>query len=228
MMKKVLKLLMLAVLCLPVWGGILDDNTISAGEYAFSLTWRSFDPPLVVDGGGAYEISVRDNGRLIVESTSAPLNMGVSGVYDILLFNTSQLLYLNGVTELIDVGSNVKAVLKGGSINYIRSLKYTNNGTDQNVDLYALPGWSWINENPMLGIEGNWLDGGSPFRIEFINMTSDGYDPVWKNINVITPEPATLCLLGLGGLLIRCKQYKEPLKIRKKARNGSDGIKTIH
>jgi len=147
-------------------------------------------------------ISLRDNGRLIVKSTSAPLEMDFSGVYDILLFNTSQLLYLDGVTELIDVGSNVKAVLKGGSINYIRSMKHTNGGTDQNVDIYALPGWSYILDDPLLGIQGQWWDG-SLFKIEFINKTEHGYDPVWMNINVIIPEPATLVLLGVGSLLIR-------------------------
>ena len=53
MMKRIIPLLaVLAVWCTPVLGGILDDNKISAGEYAFSLTWRSFDPPLIVDGGG--------------------------------------------------------------------------------------------------------------------------------------------------------------------------------
>jgi len=150
-------------------------------------------------------ISVRDNGLLIVQSTSTPLGVDIGGVYDILLYNNSHLLYLNGVTELIDVGDNVKAILKGGSINFIRSMKVTNGGTDQNVDLYCLPGWSWISDNPLLGIEGQWWNG-SPFNIEFINKTNLGFDPAWMNINIITPEPMTLLLLGMGGLMLRRKR----------------------
>jgi len=180
-----------------------SDGYIIDGEYEGSITWRSYDPPLVVDGGGAVRISVRDSGCLEVRSTSTPLGVGIGGVYDILLYNHSQLLYVDGITELIDVGDNVKAILKGGSINYIRSMKFTNNGTDQNVDLYCLPGWSWISDNSLLGITGQWWDGSS-FSIKFINDFD--YDPAWTNINIITPEPTTLLLLGLGGLLLRRKR----------------------
>jgi hypothetical protein len=203
-MKRLWQFLVLGVCCTPAFAGLADDGFLTAGEHVWSVTWRSYDPPLIVDGGGAYEISVRDYGRLIVKSTSKPLNMDGTGVYDILLYNNAQLLYLDGVTELIDVGDNVKAVLMGGSINYIKSMKHTQNGTNQNVDLYALPGWSYISNDPLLGIQGQWWDG-SPFRIEFINKTSLGYDPAWMNVNVIIPEPATLSLLALGGLLIRRK-----------------------
>ncbi len=109
-----------------VWGGILDDNRITTGEYVGSVTWRTYDPPLIVNGGGAYEISVRDSGHLIVQSTSKPLQKNVSGVYDILLFNNAHLEYLNGVTELIWLTQNNSAELKGGSINYIKTTRYVN------------------------------------------------------------------------------------------------------
>jgi hypothetical protein len=204
MMRRIALCLLLAY-CLSTSFAGYSDGFITAGEYEGAVTWRSFDPPLVVDGGGADRISVRDNGRLIVKSTSTPLGMDVGGVYDILLYNNAQLLYLDGVTELIDVGDNVKAVLMGGSINYIKSMKHTNGGTDQNVDLYCqLDSWSWINNDPFAGIQGLWLDG-TPFNIKFINKTNLGYDPVWMNINII-PEPATFVLLAVGGFLLRRKK----------------------
>ncbi|NLW84750.1 MAG: PEP-CTERM sorting domain-containing protein [Phycisphaerae bacterium] len=183
-----------------------SDGFITEGEYEFGVTWRSYNPPLVVDGGGADIIEVRDSGRLIVKSTSNPLSLYTfGGVYDIYLFNNSQLLYLDGVTELINVGSNATAILKGGSINWIKSMQQPIGwGPDGqpigHINLYALPGWSYISNNPLIGIEGQWWDG-SPFRIQFINHAN--YPPVWQNINVIIPEPATLMLLGLGGLLMR-------------------------
>jgi hypothetical protein len=203
MMKRAALYVLVSVLCTPVWGGLADDGFLTTGEYVGSVTWRNYQTPLIVDGGGALEISVRDSGRLIVKSTSTPLQRYVSGVYDILLFNGS-LLYLNGVTELIAINDNSVADLKGGNINYIKSMQYTNmTGADPHINLYCLPGWSWMDNNPLKGVQGQWWDG-SPFSIRFINHTE--FDPAWTNINFITPEPATLSLLALGGLLLRRKK----------------------
>jgi len=201
MMKRGLLFFIVAVWGLSVWGGLADDGFLTAGEYAGTVIWRSYDPPLIVDG---MTISVRDNGLLIVQSTSTPLGVDVGGVYDILLGNNSQLVYLDGVTELIAMNANATANLKAGSINYIKSMQYTETtGTDPHVDLYCLPGWSWISDNPLLGIEGQWWNG-SPFSIKFINHAE--FDTAWTNINIITPEPATLILHGLGGLMLRRKR----------------------
>jgi hypothetical protein len=205
MMKRVLAVFLLTV-SVPIWGGLADDGFLTEGEYVGSVTWRSFEPPLIVDGGGAYQISVRDYGRLVVQSTSTPLSDGwpdpPGGVYDILLFNNSQLLYLNGVTEFIWLTQNNSAELKGGIINYIKATRYAAAELgDENVFIYAYEdSWSWIDNDPLKGIQGIWLANDLPFRIEFINDFD--YSPTWMSVQVI-PEPTTFVLLGLGGLLLR-------------------------
>jgi len=70
-----------------------SDGYITDGEYEGSITWQSYDPPLIVDGGGAVRISVRDSGCLEVHSTSTPLGVGIGGVYDIVLYDASQLFF---------------------------------------------------------------------------------------------------------------------------------------
>ena len=192
----------LMTVCLPTAFAGYSDGFITAGEYEYGVTWRNSHPPLIVDGGGADEISVGDSVRLIVKSTSTPLSLyhPVGGVYDILLGNNAHLLYLDGVTEFIGIGGNATAVLMGGSINLIRSGQYTiTTGTAPHIDLHAQPGWTWLDGDPMKGIKGNWMDD-SPFEIKFINDST--YDPVYTNINVIIPEPATVALFGLGVIFL--------------------------
>lgn len=204
MMKKPLLCFLFALCFSPVYSGI-DDGFLTAEDgYQGSLTWNSYNLPLVVDGGGALKISVGDNGHLIVKSTSTPLQMLVGGVYDILLFNNAYLEYLNGATQLVSVRTdNATTILKGGTVNQLSSYQY---GTTDNIFIYAQKdSWSWIDNDPLKGIQGNWLANGLPFYIEFINKTDLGFNPVHVNVKVI-PEPASLLLFGFGGWLIRRKK----------------------
>ena len=153
---------------------------------------------------------MRNLGRLEVRYTSIPINGNwyTGGIWDIHLDDDSELLYLGGLTDIITIDENAEGVLTGGSINYIRSFQNTDT---THIDLYCQPGWSWLYDDEdfdgideIVGITGLWEDD-SDFTIGFINDYTFGYDPVYMNINVI-PEPTTLALLALGGLLIRNKK----------------------
>ena len=48
-----------------VFSGVADDGVISIGEYDYGIIeWTSYNPPLIVEGGGANVIEKKNYGRL--------------------------------------------------------------------------------------------------------------------------------------------------------------------
>jgi hypothetical protein len=202
MMKRML-LLFACCLC-PVYAGY-DDGLISAGEYEWGVDL--FGGTLVVDGGGANVIEARNSSNVEVYSTSAPLGTGIGGIMNLMLTNTSRLDYYGGITQELVIGKDATAYLQGGRIDFISSAQYVTwaNGepTGQHIFIYAQDGWAWKYENGKIrGITGSWLDSGTRFDIRFTTLYEPDYDPVWANVKVV-PEPVSLLLMALGGLLLR-------------------------
>ena len=126
------------------FAGVEDDGFISEGEYAYGVRWTSSDPPLIVNGGGADVIEVRDYGRLEVQYTSTPITE-TTGIWDILVTGNAHLKYLGGMTEEITTHVNGTVELKGGHVDAITSMQYA---TRTHIDLFPVSrsGTGWLLE----------------------------------------------------------------------------------
>jgi len=197
-MKRILGLMMFACISVSTSLAGYSDGYITAGEYEGWITWDSNTQPLIVDGGGAIVIEMRNYSQLEVWSTSTPLGLG-SGIQYIHLRDNSHLDYYSGETFNLTLQFNGTANLYGGRIDYLTCY---GSAATKDVNIYALPGWSWISDDPLEGIQGQWWNG-TPFRIAFDNQSWIDDDSVWMMINVIVPEPAALLLMALGCFFVR-------------------------
>jgi hypothetical protein len=123
---------------------------------------------------------------------------------DLVITNTSRMDYYGGETQELSLFKNAEAYLYGGRVDFISSHQFVawvdGKPIGQHIHIDAHRGWEWKYENGEIrGIAGLWQDG-SAFDIRFIN--DPDYDPTWTNINVV-PEPMTVLLMGVGGLLLR-------------------------
>lgn len=201
-MKRVIPcLLMFSLLVCVCFGSLADDeetsdNLLGENEYADSVSLEGSEI-LTVNGGGANLIDAWNSSQIKIISTSLPLELDKGGVYDIHLGDDSSLLFSGGATESIRLYDDSTAELRGGTINYITI--YHRPVDSCEVTIYCQEGYTKTDSY----ISGLWADGTS-FYISFCNPS---YCTTADYVNVVViPEPTTLALLGLGGLLIRRKK----------------------
>jgi len=134
-----------------------------------------------------------------IRNTSSPVIAGESGIHDIDVGGTSKLSISGGCVGAIGFFDNAIAILSGGQINGIRSW-YSFPANPNHVTLLCNPGYQLTyTGNVVTKISGTWLDG-SAFSIKLHNYS--GYSDMFSNMTII-PEPATMLLLGLGGIFLR-------------------------
>ena len=180
--------------------GYAEDGTLSENEYG-GLVKVNEDSMLTVNNGGAEEINMKDSASLTVLSTSEPFAYHESGIDWIVPSDNSAVTISGGAINYIYVQKNATVWLDGGQINLIRSIQKPSLGKTITIDCEK-DTWSWIGEEDnYTGITGTWHNG-EDFTITFLNDTIQNKFPdTWTHVQVI-PEPASMILLGLGGIFL--------------------------
>jgi hypothetical protein len=149
------------------------------------------DATVNVFGGQIDAFYMEDHSTLNVYS-------GNINVYASLIENSTA-NFFGGITKSIMAGENSRVTLSGGQIKELQSKYYS--ADPQHITLICQSGYLLTYTNTAItGVSGLWIDGTS-FNIKLGTMY--GSD-ILSNITII-PEPATMLLLGIGGLLIRRK-----------------------
>jgi len=170
------------------------DYTISSG-YVGTLVLEN-GQTLLMTGGGINSLSAGDFSVLDIRNTTPYVPIS-GGIGTLIVFDYSQLLFSGGHVNRLDIGERATAILSGGQINQITSgYSYADPLHIKIICQTAVydPTTKYLN--------GTWKDG-TDFSILFKDR--DGYSSVIDNVTII-PEPATMLLLGLGGILLRRRQ----------------------
>ena len=203
-MKKLI-ILLAAVLCSSV---SLASYTYTITEYQSLPSLDGTETLLMTGEGGTNSLDLYDFSSATIQGTSSLLR-GSGGIWELRLFDSTHLDFSGGNINELRIRTDATAILSGGRINTISS-----NQIAWKLD-YGFDPPQWV-PNPHITIiysgdlpavdAGNVLTGlwgdGSNFSIQLVDVS--GYSPAIENVQFeLIPEPATLLLLGAGGLLLR-------------------------
>jgi len=191
------RLMMLLVgLSLPALAGYTYE--IKDGDYFIGISLNNTESALIT-GGGGIDLNLYDYSSVIVKGT-APLNAGYGGIWEMRAVGYSDVTISGGEIHRLAIGSYATAQISGGQIDQIYSSYFLPDA--DRIILTCNSGYLLSYTNGVVtGISGTWLDG-SNFNIRLVNPA--GSSTVFSNMTII-PEPATMLLLAVGGVLIRKK-----------------------
>jgi hypothetical protein len=171
--------------------------TYGPGQDFASKTLYNSDSVLIAGGQGT-TLTLFNSSYARIESTTPLGTNPKGGVWTTEAAGASTLDVFSGEVGEIAVLSNAEVRLYGGRLNYLYSYQQVPTVSDKHIDIFCKS----YGYNSTSGIlTGTWGDD-SAFSIQLVNVS--GYTPAIDNINfTIVPEPLSLSLLALGGLLVR-------------------------
>jgi hypothetical protein len=183
------------------------DYMISSGNFG-SMTIKGHETLLMTGGGGGI-LTAEDYSIVDIQNT-APLEPLAGGIGNVSLGDRSRLNMADGGIYWLGMGNESTTILRGGRIDNLESWQTVSvNGRDpvtgewfynRHIEMVVK---DYLYNAQTKILNGTWGDD-SFFKIQLIDRTQYGYSPAIENIQfTIVPEPMSLMLLALGGLLIR-------------------------
>ncbi len=195
MKKTILYIMFVCLFAFPTYA---THYEITTNIYTPGLTLQTGDS-LYMTNGGFDSLILRGNSTATIENTST-LDRFYGGIWLLSMWDNSHFDLWGGEIHQLDLNNYATATLRSGLIESIYSYQIV---PEPHIKLYYFGELPYYNEitDILTGLWGN----GDPFSIYLHDVT--GYAPVIDNIEfILIPEPASLALLALGGLLIRRKR----------------------
>ena len=195
----------IAIMLLVCVGSVFAGYTyeIGSGEFDVVLTLDGQES-LLMTGGWISDLNLNDWSSARIEGTD-PINRqtGEGGIWELNMDSSSSLEILGGEIHELDFSPDVRGVsgvvtISGGSIDILKNQQMVD--PSKNIHFICR---DWLFDDLTNRLTGTWEDF-TTFDILLVDVDVPLIEATIDNIQfTIVPEPTSLLLLGVGGLLLR-------------------------